>query len=370
MAKVFFILPVYNEEDAIYSVVESIARAPLPSGFTAQVLAIDDGSRDRSLQELLRAKEAYPVEIISYSPNRGVPAVFSEAFNYLHANLAEGDAAIIMESDGTSDVERIPQLLDELERGADVVIASRHVPGGKYVRFPWYRTLGSSVVNLFLRILWGIPGVKDYTIFFRAYRGSLLRRYIPEALPFKARKSFAVNGEILLRLSSYTSKFREIPLRYDYGLKKGKSKMRLLQTLVEYIYLTPKHHLGSFLKVGVVGGTGAILQALLLVLFVERGGWHPVIANTIAAEIAIFSNFVLNSNWTFRAHARGPFLKSFALFNLSALASVVIQAVIIWLGITLVNESLYLLYAAIGIGIGWITSYLLYSALIWKKKHV
>ncbi|MDO8518329.1 MAG: glycosyltransferase family 39 protein, partial [bacterium] len=68
----------------------------------------------------------------------------------------------------------------------------------------------------------------------------LLRKYIADRVPFRARKSFAVISEILLHVSRYTSQFAEVPLRYDYGLKKGPSKMKLFQTLWEYTRITPR----------------------------------------------------------------------------------------------------------------------------------
>ena len=105
------------------------------------------------------------------------------------------------------------------------------------MRFPWYRTVASTIVNIALRVALHLPKVEDYTIFYRAYRGSILKRGFAGGVSFKARKSFAVNGEILLILSTLHPSIEEIPLHYDYGLKTSPSSMPLVATLIEYVRL-------------------------------------------------------------------------------------------------------------------------------------
>ncbi|MEP6755214.1 MAG: hypothetical protein ABJA67_06925, partial [Chthonomonadales bacterium] len=92
-------------------------------------------------------------------------------------------------------------------------------------------------VNMALRVALHIPKVEDYTIFYRAYRGSIIKRGFAGGVTFKAKKSFAVNGEVLLILSTFHPKIEEVPLLYDYGLKTSPSSMPLIATLVEYIRL-------------------------------------------------------------------------------------------------------------------------------------
>jgi glycosyltransferase involved in cell wall biosynthesis len=123
----------------------------------------------------------------------------------------------------------------------------------------------------------------------------------------------------------------------------------------------------SFLKVGMVGAVGALLQTGLLVLFVEVSHLHPVVANALAGEVAIISNFVLNNLWTFKGNSIHALPKRFALFNASALGSIVMQAIVVWVGVTLFGPSLYLLYAIIGIGAGWVVNYFLYTKFVWRN---
>ncbi len=239
MAKAYFVLMIYNEEESLLPVIESINGCELPPHYERHIVAINDGSTDASQAVLEQAAQTYLVHTIHYEKRQGMPASFKGAFQYLVTLLEDDDIVFTLEADGTNDIRCVPRMMEKIEQGADVVIASRYAPGAVSIGFPRYRLWGSELINMFLRLLWDVPNVRDCSVLYRAYRGSLLRKYIADDIPFVARKSFAVIAEILLHVSRYTAKFAEVPLRYDYGLKKGPSKMRLFQTLWEYTHITP-----------------------------------------------------------------------------------------------------------------------------------
>lgn len=230
---------IYNEEGSILSVIRSIGDALLPPQYERRIVAINDGSTDASQKVLEQAARTYAVHTIQNEVRQGMPASFTQAFRYLARHLEDDDIVFTLEADGTNDIACVPFMTEKIAQGADVVIASRYAPGAASIGFPRHRLWGSAVVNTFLRWLWDVPNVRDCSVLYRAYRGSLLRRYIVDDIPFAARKSFAVIAEILLHMSRYTSNFAEVPLRYDYSLKKGPSKMKLLRTLWEYTRITP-----------------------------------------------------------------------------------------------------------------------------------
>ena len=240
MARAYFVLMVYNEEDSISSVIDSIMGCPLPPQYERRILAVNDGSTDTSQALLDRAALTAPVHTLFYPTRQGMPESFRGAFKYLEPHLSDDDVVFTMEADATNDIACVTPMVREIQKGADVVIASRYAPGAVSLGFPWYRLWGSNTVNFFLRLLWNVPNVTDCSVLYRAYRGSTLREYITNLPPFRARKSFAVIAEILLQIAKHTSRFAEVPLRYDYNLKKGPSKMKLFQTLWEYTRITPR----------------------------------------------------------------------------------------------------------------------------------
>ncbi len=231
---IYIILPIFNEAKNLQRTIETLFQVSSPEDYQLRIVAVNDGSTDNSMEILNKMAGTMPIDIVSYAPNQGIPMVLRRGFKHLSGILQDDDIVVVMESDGTSDVTRIPIFIEEIKKGADIVIGSRNVPPGGYINFPWQRTIGSMVVNWFLTLVWRVPGATDYTIFFRAYRGSLLIKFISEGIIFQAKKSFAANGELLRLLARYEPRIVEVPLRYDYGLKKGKSKMKLFQTLFEY----------------------------------------------------------------------------------------------------------------------------------------
>ena len=90
------------------------------------------------------------------------------------------DILIIMEGDGTSTPELIRVITDKIRGGADLVIASRYVPGGEYRNFPLRRLALSRLANLTLGLFFPKDGVKDYTIFYRAYKMRVIKKTIKE----------------------------------------------------------------------------------------------------------------------------------------------------------------------------------------------
>lgn len=90
-------------------------------------------------------------------------------------------------------------------------------------------------MNVVLSLFFHIKGITDYTIFYRAYRADVVQQALQHyGSSFVTTKSFAANLEVLLRVRPYSSRFSEVPLRYDYGLKKSQSKMNPVKTLREY----------------------------------------------------------------------------------------------------------------------------------------
>lgn len=231
---IYIILPIFNEEANLTSTIETLFQISLPPDYRLRIVAVNDGSTDNSLEILNKLANERLIAIVSYTPNQGIPMVLRRAFEHMAPILKDDDIVVVMESDGTSDVTRIPIFMEEIKKGADIVIGSRNILPGGYINFPWQRTAGSMIVNWFLTLVWRVPGASDYTIFYRAYKGGLLKKYITDGIAFQAKKSFAANGELLRLLSKYEPHIVEVPLRYDYGLKKGKSKMKLFQTLFEY----------------------------------------------------------------------------------------------------------------------------------------
>ena len=240
---VYFILPIYNERGNVHSLISGIRKKM--QGREHVIIAVNDGSTDGTLGQL-QALNGQNLVIISSLINMNVGAVFSAGIARVLETANDDDAVIIMESDQTSDFGLIDGLLDQIQNnGMDIVIASRFIPGGGYVGFPWSRRVLSFGANYLMRFYFPIIKVIDYSIFFRAYRKGILKRAVEVFGPFGLIQSrgFSANAELLIKLSLLTDRIKEIPFVYNYARKRGQSKIRIFNTINEYFTLI------SYLKI-------------------------------------------------------------------------------------------------------------------------
>lgn len=236
---IFFVLPIYNEEDNIEPLLTGIKQ--IVAGEEYRIIAVNDGSRDGSLQVLQHLADDHLI-IESYRVNMNIGAVFSTGINRaLAESRSDDDVLVIMESDRTSKIELVKSLIASIRNnGNDVAIASRYQQGGKYVNFPMGRRILSFGASMLMQRWFPIPGVQDYTIFFRAYRIGILKTAVSYFGKYGLiqSKGFVANAELLIKLSLLTQKIVEVPFIYDYGKKIGASKITIFRTMSEYFSTT------------------------------------------------------------------------------------------------------------------------------------
>ncbi|RLT41985.1 MAG: glycosyltransferase [Chloroflexi bacterium] len=233
----YFLLPIYNEEANIASVISGLRAGQF--GDEIKIVAVNDGSADRTAA-ILNALSGSDLIVLGTHVNMNVGAVFSSGIKYIVSKAQDGDLLVILESDQTSAIDLVPVMLDEIRfKGKDIVVASRYLAGGGYRNFPVTRLIFSHLANRLMQYVFPIPNVLDYTIFFRAYRISSLRA----ALPYFGDSGliqthgFVANAELLIKLSLLSPLVAEIPFVYDYGVKRGASKINVLRTINEYFVL-------------------------------------------------------------------------------------------------------------------------------------
>ncbi len=244
MPKSYVIIPAYNEGPNLGVVLQDLQHlsATLPLG----VIVVNDGSRDNTLEVAESFCDKLDLDIVTHPVNLGVPMTFYDGLVAAAKRAQSGDCIFIMEGDGTSDLKCMPEMAQRVYGGDDVVVASRYVRGGGYLNFPWQRTAGSWVVNVVLSVFFHVRGITDYTIFYRAYRADAVQQALDHfGANYVTTRSFAANLEVLLRVLPFSKRFSEVPLLYDYGLKKSKSKMNVFKTLREYHGLILKRLLGK-----------------------------------------------------------------------------------------------------------------------------
>ena len=235
----FIVLPCFNEEKNIKPLIHSIDQALKPL-VPYRIIAVDDGSRDRTGEVLKDFSTEYPVEVHRHPFNMGLGAALRTGLLAAAEEALDDDFVVTMDSDNTHDPKHVLEML-AAAGDASVVVGSRYVPGGRQLNVPAHRVFMSKAVNLLVRELFHLP-VKDATSGFRCFRGDLLRR-LRDTFRDRIIESdgFAASLELLFKAVNSGGIVVEVPIFLDYGKKGGASKMRLFSTIVRYMILLLRH---------------------------------------------------------------------------------------------------------------------------------
>ena len=161
------IIPTYNEAENIKKIVGRV-RASVPD---AHVLVADDNSPDGTgkLADELAAEDGH-VQVLHRKGKEGLGAAYLAGFAW---GLEHGYGVLVeMDADGSHQPEELPRLLTAL-KGADLVLGSRWVPGGRVVNWPKSREFISRGGSMYSRLMLDVP-IRDVTGGFRAFRRETL----------------------------------------------------------------------------------------------------------------------------------------------------------------------------------------------------
>jgi putative flippase GtrA len=124
----------------------------------------------------------------------------------------------------------------------------------------------------------------------------------------------------------------------------------------------PWAKVGRVAKFAVVGFIGILISTGVLYLLSRRLALPLVLSSGVAVELAVISNFLLNSSWTFASY---PSLPRFAKFNVASLAGLAVNVAGVWL---LSRFGLYLFAAElIGVAVGFAVNYLFSVLWVWDR---
>lgn len=209
--KVSVIVPVFNEEGNVAQLQLEIETAL--KGIQYELLFVDDGSRDRTLEQI---KPGPGVRIIEFARNTGQSAAL-----YAGLAAATGEVLVLIDGDLQNDPKDIPRLLAEIERGVDLVCGVR-----KKRRDNWFKRIQSSIANA-VRSRFTKDGVHDTGCTLKA-----MRRECREALiPFHGMHRF-----IPALIKGHGYKIAEIPVNHrprQHGSSKYTFGNRALRATID-----------------------------------------------------------------------------------------------------------------------------------------
>ena len=237
------LLPAYNEERSVDNVIEKIFAAL--STYRVRAIVCNDGSSDQTATALAALAEIHPIEIVTHSINRGLGETMRDLFERVIETIDDDGVIVRLVCDDSHEPEYIPAMLNKLDEGHDVVIASRFQDGGGQLGVTGYRKFISYGANLYMKLLFNVPGVKDYTCGFRAYRATVIKQVIATyGNNFVQLKGlgFTCTLEKLVKLRLMKCRFAEVPFILRYDQKLSESKMVSSITALGYVVMAILYH--------------------------------------------------------------------------------------------------------------------------------
>ncbi len=234
--KLFIVLPAYNEQENLPSLIknlESVFERLSCLGHTRSYVIVDDGSSDETLKILEQYKSDIPLTIITHCPNQGLGSTIRDGLRQASTLACEQDIIFTMDADNSHPAGLIIRMTQMILEGNDIVIASRYRPGARIVGLARHRRLMSYGARILFQLIVPIPGVRDYTCGYRAYRAGLIKdAFKIYGDTFVENRGFQCMAEILVKLGKMKAIVAEAPMILRYDKKKGTSKMRVYKTVL------------------------------------------------------------------------------------------------------------------------------------------
>jgi len=162
------VIPVYNEEGNLMTLMERITPVMSAMERPYEVILVDDGSRDRSLEILKEFSRSPNVRVVELTRNYGQHAAILAGFS-----IVRGEIIITLDADLQNPPEEIPRLIKAMEEGGfDVVGTIR-----RRRKDSFFRIMPSKVINMVARKITGV-GMTDWGCMLRAYRRPVVERMI------------------------------------------------------------------------------------------------------------------------------------------------------------------------------------------------
>jgi dolichol-phosphate mannosyltransferase len=294
--EVVLIIPTYNEKDNIGLLIDRLQEEFRRIPHEMFILVVDDNSPDGT-SSVVKEKMGTCRNVFLVTGNKkGLGSAYIRGMKHAVETMG-ADAVMEMDADFSHNPEDVPRLISGLDGGADFVIGSRYIEGGK-IPGDWglMRRLTSSYGNIFARYVAGMHRIRDCTAGFRAIRASLLKQIDLAGLNVQG---YAFQIALLNQALARKAVIREIPVEF-IDRKRGETKLGV-SDILEFMtnaWWIRFENSKSFLKFCAVGTSGVVVNLGIFSGLIHYG-LNKYIASPIAIEISILSNFALNNAWTF-----------------------------------------------------------------------
>lgn len=324
------VIPTYNEGKNVQKIVQQLTQlldSRIPGAY--ELIVVDDNSPDGTWKLAQEMMPEYPqLRVMRRVEERGLSTAVIRGWQ-----AAQGEVLGVIDADLQHPPEVLLQLWSEIERGADLAVASRHVEGGGVSEWSIIRRfLSRGAQTLGLIILPEVIGrISDpMSGYFLVRRSCIVGRTL-SPVGYKILIEVIGRGQVRwIAEAGYVFQER----------LEGESKVTWKQ-YIEYLQHLVKLRLSLWpiarlFRFGAVGLTGVFVDMILLYLLSDPStlGFPLTRSKIIASEVAILNNFLWNDMWTFgdiarRQPGKRQRLKRFLKFNIVCLGGLILNVLLL-----------------------------------------
>jgi glycosyltransferase involved in cell wall biosynthesis len=223
--KISVVVPAHNEEGNISFVVEELRALRGKTKWDMEIVLVNDNSSDNTTQMIneLAKKYSFVKSVHRTRGDNGFGAAVIDG-----TKKASGDIIVWVMGDRSDNPKDIIGLINEINKGYDLVCGSRFMKKGSVHDYPRAKLVPNRIFNNVLRLIFGFKG-KDLTNAFKAFRRDMLNRIEPLSC-----RDFDITIELPLKARLGGFKIGEAPVSW-HGRVYGVSNLKLSRTAKKYI---------------------------------------------------------------------------------------------------------------------------------------
>ncbi len=230
MKELSVVVPAYNEEELIAPTLREVLDYFRAKKYTFEVLVVNDGSTDGTESKVRELAPRYPeLRLVNQEKNGGKGEALKKGIL-----LAQYEYSLFLDADNSTSIQEWEKFEPLFEKGVQVVIASRHLPGANITRpQPWMRRFLGGGYRALCRVLFRLK-CSDFNCGFKAFRTELGKRIYSQ----NRMKDWTFDVEFFCRLKREGVPMAQVPVTWTHYDKKShasplRTALKTLRSLIE-----------------------------------------------------------------------------------------------------------------------------------------